>query len=103
MGLLAGGFASTNGAAYVHAGLYYDFNLAQSWVLTPHFSAGAFTRRDGMDLGDALEFQSGLDLFYRLDNGWRVGATLRHVSNAGLAKINPGTENVGIVLAVPVR
>jgi hypothetical protein len=100
---LAGGFATSNGAAYVHAGFYRDFGLSSRWILTPNFSLGAFARRDGMDLGNVLEFQSGLDLFYRLDNGWRVGATLRHISNGGLAEINPGTENLGIVLAMSLR
>jgi len=100
---LAGLWATTRGAAYVHAGVYRDFNMNSHWTATLHFSGGAFARRDGMDLGDTIEFQSGVDLFYRMENGWRLGATLRHISNGGLADSNPGTENLGVVLALPLR
>lgn len=99
---LAGALATSKGALYVHAGLYRDFGLNSHWTATLHFSGGGFTRRDGMDLGDTIEFQSGVDLFYRMENGWRLGATLRHISNGGLADSNPGTENLGAVLALPV-
>ena len=100
---LAGAFVTSNGAAYLHAGVYRDFALGSRWTFTPHFSAGAFARRDGMDLGESLEFQTGLDLFYRINGGWRAGATLRHLSNAGLSDTNPGTENLGLLLALPLR
>ena len=55
------------------------------------------------DLGYGLEFQSGVDLFYRMARGWRAGATLRHVSNAGLSDINPGIETLALLVAIPVR
>ena len=100
---LAGLWVTTHGAAYVHAGLYRDFDLNSRWTATLHFSGGGFARRDGMDLGDTIEFQSGVDLFYRTHDGWRWGMTLRHISNGGLADSNPGTENLGIVLALPLR
>jgi hypothetical protein len=100
---LAGAFATSNGAAYVHAGVYRDFQLSSRWILAAHFSAGAFALRDGMDLGEVLEFQTGFDLSYRMDNGWRAGATLRHISNAGLADTNPGTESLGLLLVLPMH
>jgi hypothetical protein len=100
---LTGVLVTTHGAAYLHAGLYRDFAMNANWTATLHFSGGAFARRDGMDLGNTIEFQSGVDLFYRMENGWRLGATLRHISNGGLADSNPGTENLGILVALPLR
>lgn len=100
---LAGLGMTTRSVAYARAGLYRDFTLSERWILTPHFSVGAASRRDGTDLGNTIEFLTGLDLFYQLHNGWRVGPTLSHVSNGGLAENNPGVENLGILLALPLR
>ena len=100
---LVGAFAMSDGTAYIHAGVYRDFALAPRWMLTPHFSAGAYSKGDKNDLGGTLEFQSGFDLFYRLDHDWRVGATLRHVSNGGLYDINPGIETLALIASIPLR
>jgi hypothetical protein len=100
---LVGAFAMSDDSAYIHAGAYRDFALAPRWILTPHFSAGVYGRGSKNDLGGALEFQSGIDLFYRLDRGLRVGATLRHVSNAGISDINPGIETLAVLVSVPLR
>jgi hypothetical protein len=100
---LAGAFATQDGSAYVHAGLYRDFQVAPRWTVTPHFSAGLYGRGSKNDLGATLEFQTAIDLFYRLENGWQAGATLRHVSNAGIAEINPGIETMALLVAMPVR
>ncbi len=100
---LAGAFAGTDGSAYVHAGVYRDFELSSRWFVTPHFSAGAYSNGNKNDLGGTLEFQSGVDLFYRWERGWRLGATLRHVSNAGIYDSNPGIETVAFLVSVPLR
>lgn len=100
---LVGAFAMSDGTAYVHAGVYRDFALAPRWILTPHFSAGLYGRGSKNDLGGAVEFQSGFDLFYRLDHGWRVGATLRHVSNGGIYDVNPGIETLALLASIPLR
>jgi hypothetical protein len=99
---LAGAFATDDGSAYLHAGVYRDFELSSRWIVTPHFSAGLYGRGSKNDLGYGLEFQSGVDLFYRMARGWRAGATLRHVSNAGLSDINPGIETLALLVAVPL-
>ena len=100
---LVGAFAMSDGTAYIHAGVYRDFALAPRWILTPHFSAGLYSKGDKNDLGGTVEFQSGVDLFYRLDHGWRLGATLRHVSNGGLYDTNPGIETLAVLISVPLR
>ena len=100
---LAGVGMTTRSVAYARAGLYRDFDLSRRWTFTPHFSVGAASRREGTDLGNTIEFLTGVDLFYQLSNGWRFGPTLSHVSNGGLAKNNPGVENLGILVALPLR
>ena len=100
---LAGAFATSDGGGYVHAGLYRDFTLSPRWVFTPHFSAGIYGHGSKIDLGDPPEYQTGLDLFYRLREGWRAGATLRHVSNGGAGDFNPGIETVALLVSLPLR
>ena len=100
---LVGAFATSDGSGYVHAGAYRDFALAPCWILTPHLSAGAYGHGSKNNLGNELEFQSGIDVFYRLDRGVRLGATLRHVSNAGTGQFNPGIETLAVLVSVPLR
>lgn len=100
---LVGAFATSDGGVYIHGGAYRDFALAPRWIVTPHFSAGAYGKGSKNDLGGTLEFQSGVDLFYRLDHGWRLGATLRHVSNGGIYDVNPGIETLAVLVSVPLR
>src|SRR3954462_2439532 len=99
---LVGAFGGSDDSSYVHAGVYRDFALAPRWIVTPHFSAGVYSDGTTNDLGGKLEFQSGVDLFYRLDHRWRVGATLRHVSNGGIYDVNPGIETLAILVAIPL-
>ena len=100
---LAGVGMTSRSVVYARTGVYRDFTLNPRWTLTPHFSIGAASRKDGTDLGNTIEFLTGLDLYYGLRNGWRVGATLSNVSNGGLAENNPGVENLGILVALPLR
>jgi len=100
---LVGAFATSDGSGYVHAGAYRDFPFAPRWVVTPHLSVGAYAHGSENNLGGRLEFQSGVDLFYRLDRGWRIGATLRHVSNAGTGDYNPGIETFAVLVSAPLR
>jgi hypothetical protein len=100
---LVGAFIGSDDSSYVHAGVYRDFTLSSRWILTPHFSAGAYSNGEKNNLGGKLEFQSGVDLFYRLDHRWRIGATLRHVSNGGIYDVNPGIETLAIVVSIPMR
>jgi hypothetical protein len=100
---LVGASMTTDGDFYGHVGLYHDFQLGTNWFLTPHLSVGGYARGSGNNLGSALEFQSGLDLFYRMANDWRIGATIRHLSNAGIGNFNPGTELFMVLLSMPIR
>lgn len=82
---------------YVLAGLRRDFDAGNRWVVTPHFGITLFDEGDGKDLGHAVEFRSGLEVSYRLDDRSRLGLSFYHLSNAGLDEINPGSESLVLV------
>lgn len=101
---IAGVQVNEDGAGYIYGGLAYDFNLGESWVLTPNFAVAAYEDGDdGRDLGGVLEFRSGLELDYRFANEHRVGLAIHHLSNAGLHSINPGTEEVTLSWSIPMQ
>lgn len=93
---------STKGAVYGYAGLRLDLFFGRRWVLTPSTAFGAFEKGSGKDLGSALEFRSGIEIAYRLDDRSRIGAGLFHLSNAGVGNRNPGEEAVVLYYAIPV-
>jgi len=82
---------------YVLAGLRRDFDVAERWVLTPHFGLTVYDEGDGKDLGHAVEFRSGVELAYRLNDRSRLGVSFYHLSNAGLDETNPGSESLVLV------
>jgi lipid A 3-O-deacylase len=91
-----------NGAYFVYAEVRREFWLGEAWLLTPSFGMGLFEDGKEFDLGHTVEFRSGLELGHRLDNGWRLGVALFHLSNGGIGDRNPGTEVLTITLSIPV-
>lgn len=85
---------NTDGGYWAHAGLRYDYLLSPSWILTPSLSAVAYEDGTGQDLGSGLLFRSGLELAYKPDRYRRIGLGIYHMSNADLAKSNPGSESI---------
>jgi len=86
-----------------YGGFRIDMYLARHWVLTPNFAFGGFYRGDGRDLGSALEFKSGLELDYRMDDHTRIGVAFDHISNAGITKTNPGANSAVLYYAIPIN
>lgn len=82
---------------YVLAGLRREFDVGDRWVVTPHFGVTLFDEGDGKNLGHTVEFRSGLEVSYRLDERSRLGLSFYHLSNAGLDEINPGSESLVLV------
>ena len=60
-------------------------------------SAGIYSNGDGKDLGNALQFKSEVNLFYRLGKSSSIGLGSHHISNAGLSSVNPGTNNFYLI------
>lgn len=97
------GFAfSEDRDSFLYTDLRHDFWLNNHWVTTPSLGLGVFTEGDKIDLGKNLEFRTGLELSYRFNNNYRLGVALFHLSNAGTANRNPGTEALVISLSIPI-
>lgn len=98
------GFArAENGATFVYADLRHDYWLNDRWVVIPSFGVGAFDDTKEIDLGETLEFRSGVELAYRFHGQYRVGVAVFHLSNGGLSDKNPGTEALVISLCIPLK
>ena len=91
-----GGFVTAKSASMLYSG--FETNIGQgSLYLNISSSAGIYSNGDGKDLGNALQFKSELNLFYRLSKSSRIGIGSHHISNAGLSSVNPGTNNFYLI------
>jgi lipid A 3-O-deacylase len=104
MGLrpIAGFSIDTDSAMYGYAGFNWDFYLTDSILFTPTASVGAYTQGDGFDLGHALEFRTGFEFAYEMEDKSRIGLQLTHLSNASIGDKNPGTEILQLNYAYPL-
>ena len=94
---------TSKGAFYGYFGFGIDVNFGSNWVLTPNVAGGYFNSGGGVNLGSWWEFRSGAELDYRLPDQRRLGVAFYHMSNAGVAKENPGAELVTLVFTVPLQ
>ena len=91
-----GGFVTAKSATMFYSG--FETNIGQNSIyLNLSSSAGIYSNGDGKDLGNALQFKSEANLFYRLGKSTRVGLGSHHISNAGLSSVNPGTNNFYLI------
>ncbi|MBI4182445.1 MAG: acyloxyacyl hydrolase [Proteobacteria bacterium] len=97
-----GVMGTADAAAYGYFGLGLDLGLSERVALTPNVAAGLYGDGSGKDLGHAVEFRSGLELSYRLDDGTRLGAAFHHTSNASLGDRNPGAESLVLTYSIPI-
>lgn len=86
--------ANSDGGYWVHAGARYDINMGDKWVLTPQLAGVAYEDGGGQDLGSGFLFRTGIELGYRINPSSRLALSLYHMSNADLAKNNPGSESL---------
>jgi len=99
-----GALANADGAMYAYGGFNYDipWRAIEPFVITPGVFAGAYSQGDSKDLGSWFEFREHLEVTYRFDSGYRVGASISHLSNASLGDSNPGVETVQAVFSMPM-
>jgi len=91
-----GGFVTAKSATMFYSG--FETNIGQDSIyLNLSSSAGIYSNGDGKDLGNALQFKSEVNLFYRLGKSSSVGVGSHHISNAGLSSVNPGTNNFYLI------
>ncbi len=86
--------ANSDGGYWAHVGGRYDIHLGEKWILTPQLAAVAYEDGAGQDLGSGFLFRTAIELGYRTGPSSRVALTLYHMSNADLAKNNPGSESL---------
>ena len=93
---IIGGFVTAKSATMFYSG--FETNIGQDSIfLNLSSSAGIYSNGDGKDLGNALQFKSEVNLFYRLGKSSSVGLGSHHISNAGLSSVNPGTNNFYLI------
>ncbi len=103
VGAIAGVSVNDDSAAWVYLGGRRPFALGSRWSVAPSFAAAYYDEGDGKDLGDELEFRSGIDLNRRTARGARFGVELYHLSNASISDVNPGSNSLRLVYAIPLR
>ena len=97
-----GAAAANNGAGFIYSDLRHDFYLNDKWILIPSFGAGIFKDSEEIQLGNNLEFRSGLEIAYQFKNKMRAGIAIFHLSNGGISSSNPGTEALVFSVCIPV-
>jgi lipid A 3-O-deacylase len=99
---LVGAFVAGDGTFFGYAGARIELALTDHLVLVGDAGAGYWRRGRGLDLGDAFEFKTGAECAYRFDDESRLGIAFDHISNAGIAKLNPGVESLLLVYSFPL-
>ena len=97
-----GAARSSNGAYFIYSDLRHDFYLSDRWILIPSFGMGVFGDSEEVDLGNDLEFRSGIEIAYQFRNKMRIGLALFHLSNGGISSSNPGTESLVFSICIPI-
>ena len=97
-----GAARSSNGANFIYSDLRHDFYLNDRWILVPSFGLGVFSSSEEVNLGNDLEFRSGIEIAYVFRNKMRAGIALFHLSNGGISSQNPGTESLVFSLCIPI-
>jgi len=93
---IAGAMITSDFALYGYGGILTDFYFGRRIVVSPSIAVGLYEDGDGKDLGSIIEFRSGLEIGWRLDNRSRLSAMIYHISNASISDKNPGTEIISI-------
>ena len=97
-----GAAMSDNGASFIYSDLRHDFYLSRRWILIPSFGMGIFNDSSEINLGNDLEFRSGIEVAYQFINKIRTGVAIFHLSNGGISSQNPGTEALVFSICIPM-
>lgn len=98
---LVGAFFTSKGSVYTYGGFRIELPIGSHFMIIPIATIGDYERGSGKDLGSHVEFKTGAEFDYVLDNGIKFGPAFDHVSNAGIGKKNPGEENLMLMVTVP--
>lgn len=70
--------------------------------MIPSFGVGVFDDSEEIQLGNELEFRSGIEIAYQFRNKMRAGVAIFHLSNGGISSQNPGTESLVFSVCIPI-
>lgn len=99
---LIGVYFTDKGSVYAYGGFRVEIPVGRHFLIVPMAAVGDYEKGDGKDLGSHLEFKTGAEFDFVYPNGLRIGPVFDHVSNAGIAKKNPGEENLLLMISVPL-
>ncbi|MEM9404764.1 MAG: acyloxyacyl hydrolase [Acidobacteriota bacterium] len=89
-------------AFYGYGGLRRPFQLGESrWDVIPSFAVSLYEQGDGQDLGNVIEFRSGIDVRYRFEKKGALALGFYHLSNASISSTNPGTNSLLLRIELP--
>ncbi|MFY0681484.1 MAG: acyloxyacyl hydrolase [Thalassovita sp.] len=106
-----GPFQNAVGASITDSGDFW-LGFGQLWTVPfannrayvqMHAMPGIYVQGNGPDLGFPIEFRSGIELGYETRQGWRVGLSYDHRSNADIKALNPGMETVQLRVSIPLH
>ena len=97
----AGLEGTSRGSFWGGGGLLLDVPIGR-FSLVPQVGVGGYEQGGGKNLGSPLEFRTGIELAYRFGDGSRIGAEFTHMSNADIARHNPGTEAITVSYQIPL-
>lgn len=99
---LIGVMTTAKGSGYLYAGINFDLLFFDHLLIAPGFAGGYYWQGSGKNLGYPLEFRSGIELAWQFSNWNRLGLHFYHLSNASLAKKNPGEESLILFYDIPI-
>ena len=103
-GPLFGMAGTTDGGILGYGGVRHDVLVAGRLLVSLNLSLAAYpVEGSGKDLGSAVQFRSGFDVHYKLDDGSRIGVSFHHISHAeAFDDFNPGTETLALTYTIPI-
>lgn len=78
----------------VYAGAGYRYYVLPSLFAQFSLGGAGYTKGQSKDLGSDLLFYLAGTVGYQFGKHWIAAGEVNHMSNAGLANINPGIDNV---------
>ena len=85
------------GFNYLYVDVRHPWSLSKHWELNISTGIGLYEESRYLDLGHTIEFRSGLELLYQLNQRQKLGIGMHHYSNSRLAERNPGTESATLI------
>jgi hypothetical protein len=100
----AGLYASTEGAAWIGAGLSYTLRPGNgNFFVRGTVMPGLYHQGSDVDLGGVFEISTSVEIGTRLRNDAEIALMLLHRSNAGVYDNNPGLNAVGLSYTIPLH